>query len=62
MFVFSNLAVGGIMQDPLLPFGVINLNFDFLGFFFLQESRRSYGDLSRQSRTASSDQLINRPF
>ncbi|XP_052697156.1 kinesin light chain-like isoform X9 [Crassostrea angulata] len=26
------------------------------------ESRRSYGDLSRQGRTASSDQLINRPF
>lgn len=34
MFVFSNLAVGGIMQGPLLPFGVINLNFDFFGFFF----------------------------
>nr|XP_034324016.1 kinesin light chain isoform X9 [Crassostrea gigas] len=28
----------------------------------LSESRRSYGDLSRQGRTASSDQLINRPF
>ncbi|XP_022329223.2 kinesin light chain-like isoform X5 [Crassostrea virginica] len=28
----------------------------------LSESRRSYGDLSRQGRTASSDQLTNRPF
>lgn len=28
----------------------------------LSESRRSYGDLRQQGRTASSDQLINRPF
>lgn len=48
------------MQDPLLPFiDAIDLN---LVSFFSQESRRSYGDLSRQGRTASSDQLINRPF
>ncbi|KAK3092393.1 hypothetical protein FSP39_002276 [Pinctada imbricata] len=54
---------GGSMKRAS-SLSVLNTNSsdDKLSVFVLQESRRSYGDLSVRGRTASSDQLINRPF
>lgn len=34
----------------------------YIDDFYFQESRRSFGDLSVPGRTASSDQLADRPY